>query len=68
MADTLNPQILRNIAIEIIFMTYGTVTRTINDDAFPNAVPLYNPEIMSYTADGTAADINLKSNSRRRNF
>ena len=48
MADTLDPKILRSTAIEIIFMTYGTVTRTINDEAFPNAVQLYDPEIMSY--------------------
>ena len=48
MADTLDPQILRDAAIEIIFMTYGTVTRTINEEAFPNAVQLYDPDTMAY--------------------
>lgn len=31
---------------EIIFMTYSFVHRAINTEAFPNAIELYNPELM----------------------
>lgn len=48
MAVKLLPEILDNVSLEIIFMTYGTVTQTINNEAFPNAVELYNQDIMSY--------------------
>lgn len=48
MAEKLLPEVLDNVLIEIIFMTYGTVTKTINEDAFPNAVNLYNEDTMSY--------------------
>jgi spore photoproduct lyase len=48
MAENIMPEILDNVLLEIIFMTYGTVTRKINDDAFPNAVQLYNENTMSY--------------------
>ncbi len=47
-ADRLNPQIINSVPFELIFMTYGTVTRAINDDAFPGAVQLYDADIMSY--------------------
>ncbi|MDD5018370.1 MAG: spore photoproduct lyase, partial [Eubacteriales bacterium] len=48
MANELLPEILDSVSLEIIFMTYGTVTQKINEEAFPNAVGLYNPDIMSY--------------------
>ena len=48
MAENLLPEILKDVSLEIIFMTYGTVTKTINEEAFPNAVELYNPDLMSY--------------------
>lgn len=48
MAQKLLPEVLDNVLIEIIFMTYGTVTKTINQEAFPNAVNLYNENTMSY--------------------
>lgn len=48
MAAKLLPEILETVSLEIIFMTYGTVTQTINNEAFPNAVELYNQDIMSY--------------------
>ena len=48
MKEELLPEILNNVLLEIIFMTYGTVTKKINDAAFPNAVQLFNRDIMSY--------------------
>jgi spore photoproduct lyase len=48
MGESIDPEILKNVLIEIIFMTYGTTTRKINDEAFPNAVQLYNENTMSY--------------------
>jgi len=48
MAERVDPGILRGVPLEIIFMTYGIVTRQINDEAFPNAVPLYNEENMAF--------------------
>jgi spore photoproduct lyase len=47
-AEKLNPQIINSVLFEIIYMTYGTVTRTINDEAFPNAVQLHNADTMAY--------------------
>jgi spore photoproduct lyase len=48
MAQRIDPDILRGVPLEIIFMTYGTVTRQINEQAFPGAVPLYNKENMAF--------------------
>ena len=48
MAQQLLPEILRSVVLEIIFMTYGTATRTINEQAFPGAVRLFEPDRMSY--------------------
>jgi spore photoproduct lyase len=48
MAAELDPGLLRGVPLEIIFMTYGMVTRNINEQAFPNAVALYNKENMAF--------------------
>ncbi len=48
MAERLLPEIIENVLLEIIFMTYGTVTQKINKEAFPNAVKLYDDSIMSH--------------------
>lgn len=48
MAEKLLPGVLDNVLIEIIFMTYGTVTKAINEEAFPNAINLYNENTMSH--------------------
>jgi spore photoproduct lyase len=37
----------RVLKIEVIFMTYSYVHRKINEEAFPNAVDLYDPERMT---------------------
>jgi spore photoproduct lyase len=48
MAESLDPGILSGVPIEIIFMTYGMVTKGINEQAFPNAVPLYDSGSMAF--------------------
>lgn len=41
------PSLKRQLAIEIIFMTYSYVHKMINTEAFPNAVQLYSKEQMT---------------------
>ena len=48
MAEELDPGIRSGVPLEIIFMTYGTVTKGINEQAFPNAVALHNPDTMAF--------------------
>lgn len=48
MAGKLLPEALENVLIEIIFMTYGTVTQKINQEAFPNAIKLYDQNTMAH--------------------
>lgn len=48
MAERIDPDILRGVPLEIIFMTYGMTTKQINEQAFPGAVPLYDKENMAF--------------------
>jgi spore photoproduct lyase len=52
MAAELDPGLLSGVPIEIIFMTYGMVTKDINAQAFPNAVPLYDKDSMAFCGRG----------------
>lgn len=45
--ENLNNEAKKNLFFELIFMTYSYVHRMINHDAFPNAIDLYNPELMT---------------------
>jgi spore photoproduct lyase len=45
--EKLLPQTKRKLFIEIIFMTYSFVHRAINEEAFPNAVKLYDQGMMT---------------------
>lgn len=47
LSDELSPAVKRQAAIEIIFMTYSFVHRAINDEAFPNALKLYDQTLMT---------------------
>jgi len=47
LSDRLSPKAKRQTFLEIIFMTYSFVHRAINEDAFPNAVRLFDPEMMT---------------------
>jgi spore photoproduct lyase len=48
MAEELDPELIRGVPVEIIFMTYGMVTKNINEQAFPNAVQLYDACTMGF--------------------
>ncbi len=45
--ENLNEQVKKDVFFEIIFMTYSYVHRMINQDAFPNAIQLYEQEKMT---------------------
>ncbi|WP_101910984.1 SPL family radical SAM protein [Marasmitruncus massiliensis] len=47
LADELSSKAKKGLLIEVIFMTYSYVHRAINNEAFPNAVELYDPSIMT---------------------
>jgi spore photoproduct lyase len=46
LADTLSPKVKKGMFIEIIFMTYSFIHRSINQEAFPDAMELYDKELM----------------------
>lgn len=52
LADNLNEEVKKDVFFELIFMTYSYVHRMINQDAFPMAINLYNPEIMTGRGKG----------------
>lgn len=45
--EKLLPKTKKRLFIEIIFMTYSFVHRAINEEAFPNAVKLYDQDLMT---------------------
>ena len=47
LADELSYKVMQNGFIEIILMTYSFVQNAINTDAFPNAIQLFDREIMT---------------------
>ena len=48
----LSSKVKNDVFFEIIFMTYSFVHTKINEDAFPNAINLYNPTIMTGRGKG----------------
>ncbi len=44
--EKLSPKVKKSMFIEIIFMTYSFIHRSINKEAFPEAVDLYDKELM----------------------
>ncbi len=47
LSDSLSDEVKKEVFFEIIFMTYSYVHRMINQDAFPNAINLFNQELMT---------------------
>lgn len=45
--ENLSEEVKKDVFFEIIFMTYSYIHRMINQDAFPNAINLYKPELMT---------------------
>lgn len=52
LAQNLSEQARKDIFFEIIFMTYSYIHKVINQEAFPNAINLYNPGIMTVRGYG----------------
>jgi len=50
--ENLNEKTKKNMFIEMIFMTYSYIHRAINNEAFPNAVELYDKGIMKMRGYG----------------
>ena len=47
LSDEILPETQKKLTVEVIFMTYSYVHRAINHEAFPNAIDLFNPDIMT---------------------
>ena len=45
--EQLSDKAKKDILFEVIFMTYSYIHTKINEEAFPNAINLYNKEIMT---------------------
>lgn len=52
LADELSEKVKKDLFFEIIFMTYSYVHKAINEEAFPNAIDLYNSELMTMRGRG----------------
>ena len=52
LSKELTEKIKKDVFFEIIFMTYSYVHTKINEEAFPNAINLYNKEIMTGRGKG----------------
>ena len=48
----LSEKVKKDVFFEIIFMTYSFVHTKINEEAFPNAINLYNKELMTGRGKG----------------
>ena len=45
--EKLSSKVKNDVFFEVIFMTYSYVHTKINEEAFPNAINLYNKELMT---------------------
>jgi spore photoproduct lyase len=52
LSQELSQKVKEKIFFELIFMTYSYVQKMINQDAFPNAINLFNKEIMTGRGKG----------------
>lgn len=50
--ENLNIDAQNSIFFELIFMTYSYIHKMINTEAFPNAINLYNPDLMTVRGRG----------------
>ena len=52
LSEQLTEKVKKDVFFEIIFMTYSFVHTKINEEAFPNAINLYNKELMTGRGKG----------------
>ena len=45
--NNLSEEVKKDVFFEVIFMTYSYIHRKINEEAFPNAINLYNQDLMT---------------------
>ena len=50
--ENLSEKVKKTVLFEVIFMTYSYVHRAINTEAFPNAIDLFNKELMTGRGKG----------------
>ena len=50
--ENLCKEVKKDVFFEVIFMTYSYIHRKINEEAFPSAVNLYNPDLMTGRGKG----------------
>ena len=50
--ELLTPRAKKKVFFEFIFMTYSYIHKMINSEAFPNAIDLYNKELMTVRGKG----------------
>ncbi len=50
--ENLSEEVRKDVFFEIIFMTYSYIHKAINQEAFPNAINLYNKDIMTVRGRG----------------
>ncbi len=52
LAENLSEEVKKDVFFEIIFMTYSYVHNAINQEAFPDAINLYNKDLMMVRGRG----------------
>ena len=52
LSENLTEKVKKDVFFEIIFMTYSFVHTKINEEAFPNAINLYDKELMTGRGKG----------------
>lgn len=55
LSDSLSTDVKKDVFFELIFMTYSYVHNAINTEAFPNALNIYNRELMTGRGKGKYA-------------
>lgn len=50
--ENISDEVKKDMFFEVIFMTYSYIHRKINEEAFPNAMKLYNEELMTVRGKG----------------
>ncbi len=66
LADELSESVKKDLFFEIIFMTYSYVHKAINEEAFPNAIKLYNDDLMMMRGRGMYMyKTNLKEEAKK---
>ena len=52
LSENLSEEVKKDVFFEVILMTYSYIHRKINEEAFPSAINLYNPELMTERGKG----------------